>query len=52
MLRKPRFIIPGMSIHFVQHRHSCESEFFEDVDYLEWIGEVTKNTVVKYMLMY
>jgi putative transposase len=38
MPRKLRFIIPGMPVHIVQRGHNRSAVFFEDEDYLAYIG--------------
>ena len=45
MPRKPRFFLPGVSVHVVQRGHSRQPVFFEDNDYLaylRWLGEAAK----------
>jgi putative transposase len=42
MPRKPRFFLPGVTVHVVQRGHSREAVFYEDDDYLaylRWLGE-------------
>jgi putative transposase len=39
--RKPRFIVPGIPMHVVQRGHSREPVFFEDGDYLAYLGWLT-----------
>ena len=38
MPRKPRFIIPGIPVHVVQRGHNRSAVFFEDEDYLAYVG--------------
>jgi putative transposase len=38
MPRKPRFIIPNVPVHIVQRGHSRDPVFFEDADYLAYLG--------------
>lgn len=38
MPRKPRFIIPGIPVHIVQRGHNRSAVFFEDEDYLAYVG--------------
>jgi putative transposase len=38
MPRKPRFFLPGVPVHVVQRGHSREPVFFEDNNYLAYLG--------------
>ena len=38
MPRKPRFFLPDIPVHIVQRGHSREPVFFEDGDYLAYLG--------------
>ncbi len=42
MPRKPRFIIPNVPVHIVQRGHSRDPVFFEDADYLAYLGWLIK----------
>ena len=44
MPRKPRFILPGVPVHIVQRGHSREPVFFEDSDYLAYLGWVKEGS--------
>ena len=38
MPRKPRFFLPGVPVHIVQRGQSREPFFFEDNDYVAYLG--------------
>jgi REP element-mobilizing transposase RayT len=38
MPRKPRFVIPDIPLHIVQRGHNRSAVFFEDEDYLAYLG--------------
>lgn len=38
MPRKPRFYLPGIPVHAVQRGHSREAVFYEEADYLAYLG--------------
>ena len=38
MPRKPRFYLPGASVHAVQRGHNKSAIFFDDFDYLEYLS--------------
>ena len=38
MPRKPRFVIPGIPLHIVHRGHNRSAVFFEDEDYLAYLG--------------
>ncbi len=37
MPRKPRFYVPGASVHALQRGHNRSAVFFDDLDYLEYL---------------
>jgi len=57
MPRKPRFYLPGISVHIVQRGHSRQPVFFENNDYaayLNWLGEAAERyscAIHAYVLM-
>jgi len=57
MPRKPRFYLPGVTVHAVQRGHSREAVFYEDQDYrayLHWLKEAAQRytcAVHAYVLM-
>lgn len=57
MPRKPRFYLPGISVHIVQRGHSRQPVFFEKDDYaayLDWLGEAASRyscAIHAYVLM-
>ena len=40
MPRKPSFIIPGVPVHVVQRGRSREPVFYDDVNYLVYLGRL------------
>ncbi|MDO9102002.1 MAG: hypothetical protein Q8K74_08555 [Candidatus Nitrotoga sp.] len=44
MPRKPRFIIPGVSVHVVQRGRSRELVFYDDEDYQVYLGRLKEAT--------
>ena len=52
MPRKPSFIIPGVPVHVVQRGRSREPVFYDDADYLVYLGRLKEATERVYCKVY